>query len=116
MMRLTFSRVVRSAKYAKPNAAHFTGVSRSHAVPLRTAGSAGSHAGARFPGPELLDAVLLELVVERRGLDAEQARGLGLDLAGLRVGFQDQLPLEVIEDLGQRHLARHVEPVLLSAT
>ena len=26
----------------------------------------------------LLDAVLLELVVERAGLDAEQARGLGL--------------------------------------
>src|SRR5882757_3666718 len=60
---------------------------------------------------ELLDAVLLELVVQRRGLDAEQARGLGLDLLGLRVRLEDQLALEIIEDLGQRQLARHVEPI-----
>src|SRR3954468_6964264 len=63
----------------------------------------------------LLDAVLLELVVQRRGLDAEQAGGLGLDPARLGVRLEDQLALEVVEDLGQRQLARHVEPILLGA-
>src|SRR4029079_8909466 len=63
----------------------------------------------------LLDAVLLELVVQRRGLDAEQAGRLGLYPAGLGVRLEDQLALEVVEDLGQRQLARHIEPILLGA-
>src|SRR4051794_27373600 len=65
-------------------------------------------------GP-LLDTVLLELVVQRRCLDSEQARRLGLDAPSLGVSLQDQLAFEVVEDLGQRQLARHVEPVLLRA-
>ena len=91
----------------------------------------GSALGARRPAPRRPprrggarrgrglyrpDAVLLELVVERAGLDAEQARGLGLDAAALVVGLQDQLALEILEDLGQRHLARgHGERVLAGA-
>src|SRR5262252_3368191 len=51
------------------------------------------------------DSVLLELVVERAGLDAEQARGLGLHAAALVVGALDQMALEVFKDVGQRHLA-----------
>src|SRR5450432_2394494 len=62
------------------------------------------------------DAVLLELVVERARLDAQQARRLGLDAAALLVGAQDELALEILEDVGQRHLARgHGERVLAPA-
>src|ERR1043165_2056750 len=55
----------------------------------------------RARGP-LLDTVFLELVVQRRCLDPEQARRLGLDAPGLGVSLQDQLAFEVVEDLGQR--------------
>src|SRR6185436_17927692 len=51
------------------------------------------------------DAVLLQLVVKRACLDAQQPRRLGLHAAALVVGPLDQLPLEILQDLGQRHLA-----------
>src|SRR3954470_8051581 len=51
------------------------------------------------------DTVLLELVVERAGLDAEQARGLGLHAAALVISALDQLAFQILEDLRQRHLA-----------
>src|SRR5690606_39026358 len=81
-----------------------------------SAGRCKVHGGAalalRFSRPPTTwspDAVLVELVVQGAGLDAEQARGLGLDAAGLLVGLADELALEVLEDLGQRHLLGHVE-------
>src|SRR4051812_1140248 len=50
------------------------------------------------------DAVLLELVVERAGLDAQQARGLGLHAPALFISPLDELPLEVLQKGGERHL------------
>ena len=35
--------------------------------------------------------------------------------SALRVRLEDQLALEIVEDLGQRQLARHVEAILLAA-
>src|SRR5437762_11592745 len=59
-------------------------------------------------GLALLDeAVLLQLVVERRGLDAQKARRLRLDAPGLLVGLVDELALEVLEDLRQRAVPLH---------
>ena len=61
----------------------------------------GGRAAAGPPGDDP-DAVFLELVVERAGLDPQQASGLGLHPRGLVVGPLDELPLEVLEDLRQR--------------
>ena len=52
------------------------------------------------------DAVLLEFVVERAGLDAEKARGLGLHSTRFVVGALDELSLQILYDLGQGHVAR----------
>ena len=58
--------------------------------------------------PGLHDPVLLELVVERRRLDAEEPRGLGLHAPRLLVRREDELPLELLEDVGEAAVAgRH---------
>ena len=59
------------------------------------------------------DPVLLELVVQRAGLDAEKSRGLGLDALGLLERFEDELALQVVEDLWQGHLLGHVEAIAI---
>src|SRR5690606_17747368 len=63
-----------------------------------------AHTRARS-GPLPTHAVLFQLVIERAGLDPEQAGGLGLHAAGVRVGALDQLSLEGLEDVGEGALA-----------